>query len=68
MPSNKVKEICDAFVALTQAEQNEVIAHLMGVKSPVGINPPSKKVSDEFKHSASEVFAQNHELFKKLAD
>ncbi|MDR3459301.1 MAG: hypothetical protein P4N60_17870 [Verrucomicrobiae bacterium] len=67
MPSKKVEEIFDAFSALTQAEQDEVIAHLMGIKSPVGVNPPPE-VSDEFKRIASEVFDQNHELFKKLAD
>lgn len=68
MPSKKVKEIFDAFVALTQAEQNEVVAHFMGIKSPVGVNPPPKEVSDEFKLIASEVFDQNRELFEKLAD
>jgi hypothetical protein len=64
MPSKKVKEIFDAFCALTQEEQNEVIAHLMGI----GVNPPPKEVSDEFKRIASEVFDQNDELLKKLAD
>lgn len=67
MPSKEVKEIFDAFAALTQAEQNEVIAHLFGIESPVGGNPPSKEVSEEFKRIASEVFAENRTLFKKLA-
>jgi hypothetical protein len=68
MPSEKVKKLFDAFASLSQTEQNEVFAHFMGIKSPVGINPPPKEVSDEFKRIASEVFDQNRELFQKLAD
>jgi hypothetical protein len=40
----------------------------VGIESPPGINPPSRKVSEEFKRIAAEVFTENHKLFKKLAD
>lgn len=68
MAGKTVKEIMDAFERLPKEEQDKVYAHLFGVQSPPGVNPPSKQVSDEFRRIASEVFAGNHELFKKLAD
>ena len=68
MAGEKVKEIIDAFENLSKAGQDEVFAHFFGVKSPLGANPPSGKATAKFKRIASEVFTENHELFKKLAD
>jgi hypothetical protein len=68
MAGEKVKEIIDAFEKLPKAEQDEVFAHLFGVRSPIGVKPASKEVSEEFKRIASEVFTENRELFKKLAE
>jgi len=68
MAGKTVKEIIDAFEKLPKEEQDKVYAHLFGVESPPGISPPSKEVSEQFKKIASEVFAENHELFKKLAN
>jgi hypothetical protein len=68
MAGKTVKEIIDAFEKLPKEEQDKVYAHLFGVESPPGINPPSKEVSEKFKKIASEVFAENRELFKKLAN
>lgn len=68
MTCKTVKEIIKAFANLPKEEQDRVIAHLFGIESPIGVNPPSKEVTEEFKRIASEVFSENRELFKKLAD
>ena len=67
MASQTVQEIMDAFEKLPQEEQFKVIGHLHGILSPAKVNPPTSKVSEEFKQIASEVFNQNDELFRKLA-
>ena len=62
------KEIIKKIDQLPEDELNILFAHYFGVKSPPGINPPAKEVTEEFKRIASEVFAQNRKLFKKLSD
>jgi hypothetical protein len=68
MAGKKVKEIIEAFENLPKEGQDKVFAHLFGVESPIGVKPPSKELAEQFKRIASEVFAENHEQFKKLAD
>jgi hypothetical protein len=68
MVGKRVKEILDAFEKLPREEQDEVFAHLFGVVSLPGVKPSPNEVTDEFKKIASEVFSNNDELFKKLAD
>lgn len=67
MAGKTVKEIIEAFEKLPKEEQNKVYTPLFGIKSPPGVNPPSKEVSDGFKKIVSEIFAENEELFRKLA-
>ena len=58
MAGKKVKEIIEAFENLPKEEQDKVFAHFFGVKSPVGVKPPTKEVTEEFKRIASKVIAE----------
>jgi len=62
------KEIIEKIDQLPEEELNRLFAHYFGVKSPPGINPPAKELTEEFKRIASEVFTQNRKLFKKLSN
>ena len=68
MAGKKVEEIIDAFENLPKEEQDKIFAHFFGVESPLGVKPPAKEVTEKFKRIASDVFTQNRELSKKLAD
>jgi len=61
MAGKKVKEIFDAIENLPKDEQHKVYSHFFGVESPLGLKPPSKEVSEEFKRIASEVFTESRE-------
>lgn len=62
------REIIEQFDKLSKDEQNQVIVHLFGAQGIPGCSLISPEVSERFRAIASEVFATNHELFKKLAD
>lgn len=62
------KEIFEEYCKLPQAEQNKVMAYLMGMRLDKDSPVARPEVTAKFREIAAEVFTTNEELFKKLAN
>ena len=60
-------EVIEQIKKLPQIEQQQVAAFIHAAEDAGALPKAGPKVSDEFKRSADEMFTNNNELFRKLA-
>lgn len=61
-------EVIEQIKKLPREEQQKVVAFIHAAEDAGALQKPSPKITGEFKRMAEEMFTNNAELFRKLAE